>query len=342
MRARFRRRLDLLLGLAGAFPLLFSFTGCKCSDEQPAPAASTVASAFAQPPRLPPLAGPAWTNLEDGDTAEKTASPFGVWVPLGATKPRPIVVLLGGLAGAEPSAARLPAQLFDRLEHDVFVMAVGDAPSSASTMLRSALTKLKARYGAHVAPGSVLLVATGPYAAEAAALMREEPSFFARAVFFDFDPTLWSNTMSFVLARRGAKGVLFTTSDEARRAGVEHAASITQRAGTPARALFTPVASMPPEQGVHPEVAAAAFAELPWLLQGDTRFPQLPVAAAAPSPGTSASVAVPVAPKIPTVAGPAPGASPGRASAPRPASMPSAAASGTTRPAAAPSPGSAH
>ncbi len=269
---------------AGLALLVLGAPGCKCSEDDSAPAGASASASASATPKKPkpalsgPLTGPAWIELGQTKAAEeegaRTSAPgFAVWVPVGAEKPRPIVVLLDSASAADKSAV-LPAQLFDRLKQDVVVMSFRGPPNDARTSLRAALTELKERYGAYVAPGSVLLVATARFSAEAANLLREEPTFFSRALLFELDPDVWSSTLSYVFAQRGGERLVITTSDPKRRSGIEHTKTITERAGAATRALFVPLAApLPPDAPLPPEVVEAGLAELGFLVSGDVRFP---------------------------------------------------------------------
>ncbi len=283
---------------AGLALLVLAAPGCKCSRDDSAPAGASASASVSAAPKKPqpvlsgPLTGPAWIELGKTKTAGEgtpaSAPGFAVWVPIGAEKPRPIVVLLDAASAADKNAV-LPAQLFDRLNHDVFVMAFRGAPNEARTSLRSALTELKERYGAYVAPGGVLLVATARFGAEAANLLREEPTFFSRALLFELDPDVWSSTLSYVFAQRGGERLVITTSDPKRRSGIEHTKTITERAGAATRALFVPLAApLAPDAPLPPEVIDAGLAELGFLVNGDVRFPS-PAASGAEKPQPSAA-----------------------------------------------------
>ncbi len=246
---------------------------------------------------LGPLAGPVWSGLDGtsslADAAEGSAK-LGVWAPVGAEKPRPVVVLLD--ATPQNDAANLGAQLFDRLEHDVFVMVWSGPAADTRSELRAGLERLKARFGGHVAPGAVLLVSTAPYGVPAAALLREDPSFFSRGLLFDFDSAVWSSTLSVIFGQRGGKRLVFAVSDPEHQAGALQAATGVRRTGAEGRV----VPPTPLEAAQHRNATVeAAFGELRWLLEGDARFPAVR-SVPPPAPPPPVLSPAPSAPALPS------------------------------------------
>ncbi len=284
----------------------FAWFGSSADErEEPTPAATVPAEV-----KLPPLTGEPWRVLE----ADIGGAELGVWSPIGAETPRPIVVVLDAARGGDPAA--LGAQTFERLGRDVFVMTWGGAAEGARGALRHGLGLFKERFGVHVARGGVLLVAGPAYSAPAAALLREDPTFFSRALLVDFDPAEWSSTLSVVFGQRGGQRLLFVVSEPSREAGTLHAATGARRSGAQTRVVgSSELARLPAPQAV--------LVELAWVLEGDARFPAprpvegAAVDAVAPDPSATApSTSAPVPPAGPPGAPPS-GASPSALPAPR-------------------------
>jgi hypothetical protein len=253
---------------------------------RPAPPEQTGPAAAPATAASTPLTGPAWVALSDAPSspAADGEETLGVWVPVGADQPRPVVVVLD--AASREDAASLGARLYDRLEHDVFVIGWSGSPSGTKRALRAGLERLKERFGHHVAPGSVLLVASQAYGAQAAGLLRQDPAFFSRGLLLDFDPAVWSSTLSVVFGQRGGKRLVFAVSDAALQEGALQAATGVRRTGAETRVVSAPAGTAPsPSAGataltppaVYPRQALveAALGELGWLLEGDARFPHL-------------------------------------------------------------------
>jgi hypothetical protein len=151
----------------------------------------------------------------------------------------------------------------------------------------------------------VLLVSTAPYGVPAAALLREDPSFFSRGLLLDFDSAAWSSTLSVLFGQRGGKRLVFAVSDPEHQAGALQAATGVRRTGAEGRVVFAPSgppgtggpspsagATAPEPHGAAPHskegvssptpleaaqrrrgTLEAALGELGWLLEGDARFP---------------------------------------------------------------------
>jgi pimeloyl-ACP methyl ester carboxylesterase len=220
---------------------------------------------------LTPLAGPSWR-------VPLTVEGFGaasVAVPLGATTPRPIVVVLHGERDrAEWQCGSFRGVLGAR----AFVLCpAGQAADGGSygwgsfdetaAELRAALKALKARYGAHVAKGSITLVGYGVGADHAVDLARQEPSFFARVALVSGDPARFSPSASKIFAERGGKRALFfCTSAECERRGAERAVQL-QRSGAQAKAVRADVGPY-----LDQRFTDALKGEMEWLFEGDSRF----------------------------------------------------------------------
>jgi poly(3-hydroxybutyrate) depolymerase len=221
---------------------------------------------------LPPLVGESWRV----ELAVKGFGPASVALPLGATTPRPIVVVLHG---ASDRADWQCGSFRGVLGGKVFIVcpqgiAAGNAGHFAlgsvddtSAELRAALAALKARFGKHVAAGPVVLVGYAEGAAMAAELARQEPSFFARLALVQGDPTTFTPTTATVFAQRGGKRALFFCTDAACDDNAVTRALLLQRARVEARAVRKDVGPYLDER-----FTAALAPEVSWLLEGDARF----------------------------------------------------------------------
>jgi poly(3-hydroxybutyrate) depolymerase len=222
---------------------------------------------------LPPLAAPSWTTQLE----VKGFGPATVALPLGATAPRPIVVVLHGAHDrAEWQCGSFRGVLGGR----VFILCPqgqSDAArggvfgfgsyDDAAAELRAGLAALKARFGAHVAPSPVLLIGYGEGAALAADLARQEPAFFARVAMVAGSPAALSPSAIKVFADRGGKRMLFFCGEaECEASGVERALLLT-RAGVAAKAVKADVGPY-----LDQRFTDALKREVPWLVEGDTRW----------------------------------------------------------------------
>jgi poly(3-hydroxybutyrate) depolymerase len=222
---------------------------------------------------LAPLNAPAWTT----QLPVQGFGPATVALPLGATRPRPIVVVLHG---ARDRAEWQCGSFRGVLGGHVFILCPqGIAQSAEGSLyglgsfddsvaeLRAGLAALKARYGEHVAPSPVLLIGYGEGAAVAADLARQEPAFFARVALVNGDPASVTPSAAKIFAERGGKRMLFFCAEaECDASGVERALLLT-RAGLAAK-------SVKAEVGPYLDQAFtdALRGQVPWLVEGDTRW----------------------------------------------------------------------
>ncbi len=222
-------------------------------------------------PGLPPLDAPSWRVELPVDGFE----PAVVALPLGARAPRPIVVVLHG----ERDKAEWQCGSFRGLfGGQVFIVCPRGVRGEGGTYglgrfddriaeLRGGLAALKARFGAHVAKSSVVLVGYGEGAALAAELLRQEPSFFARVALVNGEPAALTPSAAKIFAERGGKRVLvFCTTDACHEEASQRALWLS-RSGAQAKIA---------KASVGPYLDAAFVdalrGELPWLLDGDARF----------------------------------------------------------------------
>jgi poly(3-hydroxybutyrate) depolymerase len=223
----------------------------------------------------PPLSAPSWTvELE-----AKGFQPASVALPLGATTPRPIAVVLHGAADRpEWQCGTFRGLLGGR----VFILCpagmarpelaprlgLGNVDETA-TELRALLAELKQRFGPYVAPSPILLIGYAEGAALAAELARQEPSFFARVALVGGDPTALSPTAAAVFAIKGGKRMLFfCTSPACQGDGVQRALLLTRR-GISAKSVQHEVGPYLDDAFV-----SALRGDLPWLVEDDARWPK--------------------------------------------------------------------
>jgi poly(3-hydroxybutyrate) depolymerase len=224
---------------------------------------------------LPPLLAPAWlTQLE-----VKGFGAASVALPLGATTPRPIAVVLHGSADRPDWQC---GSFRGVLGGQVFIVCprgveraelaprfgLGSVDDTASE-LRAALAALKQRFGAHLAPSPILLIGYGEGAAVAAELARQEPSFFARVALVAGEPTSLTSSAAAIFAAKGGKRVLFFCTDAACQGnGVQRALQLTRRG----------IAAKSVERGVGPFLdeafTTALRGDLKWLVEDDARWPK--------------------------------------------------------------------
>lgn len=230
------------------------------------------ASASASVQMLPPLAAPSWL-------APLEVPGFGassVALPLGARRSRPIVAVIHGdhdrpewPCGSyhHASGGRAFVLCLRGVPRDDGRFGIGELAATRAE-LRAALPRLKARYGDHVAKGSIVLAATGPGVERAIAVALEEPHFFAALVLVDGSLASWSSGVIQRYARAGGKRVLLvcTPGSPCRSDGVERMLAL-KRAGLDARLLEPPRGF-----GLDGDVTALIRKEWPWLVEGDARW----------------------------------------------------------------------
>ncbi len=200
-----------------------------------------------------------------------------VGLPLGAVGPRPIAVVLhgasdhpdwqcGSFRGVLGGRAFLlcPRGRPHPTQPGRFILAGVDETANE---LKAALAALKKRFGAHVAQGSILLVGYAEGADVAAELLRQEPSFFARAALVQGNPAAVSPSATSIFAKGGGKRVLFFCIDAVCQGRAQARAALLSRAGAPARVALHAVGPW-----LDAGFTRALSRELPWLLEGDARW----------------------------------------------------------------------
>jgi dienelactone hydrolase len=221
---------------------------------------------------LAPLAAPGWrANLPVQGFADASVA-----LPLGATRPRPIVVVIHG---ARDRAEWQCGSFRGVLGGSVFILCPQGVQSAAAGLfdlgsfddataeLRAGLAALKARYGAYVAPSPVLLIGYGEGAAVAADLARQEPAFFARVALIGGEPASLTPSIIKGFSERGGKRVLLFCADRACELDATARALLLTRGNVAAKAVRASV-------GPYLDAAftAALKPELAWLVQDDSRW----------------------------------------------------------------------
>jgi hypothetical protein len=245
--------------------VLGALEGCR-GEARKAPPGATSASV-----KLAPLAAPTWL----GKLELEGFAPARVALPLGATTPRPLVIALHGDAdrpewpcGSYLHAARARAFVLCpegvRRPPDRFQLG---SVQQTGRELRAALPALKARYGAHVSKGAVVLAALGPSVEHAIELAREEPSFFAYLVLID--GSLERLTLPIVtrFAEGGGKRVIFVCTRVGCDERVAGKALALRSAGVDAR-----VERVAQAAALDGRTTDALRQVWDWLLAGDPRW----------------------------------------------------------------------
>ena len=232
--------------------------------------------------------------------------------PAGATSPRPSVIVIHGEAD-EPER---PCAVWRRIAGpSAFVLCprgdqredpastaprfVFSSTEAVAEELRGGLAALKARYGAHVAAGPVVLVGYSQGAAFALALGLQEPSFFSRLVLVEGGYDRFTASVAARYAERGGRRVLFVCGRAACRDATEGSVHLAERGGVQARRVYAPGAR-PASDG---PLADLVVRELPWLLGDDARFSAGDAGLSRRGPTASS------APPAPSAGVPPPGAS---------------------------------
>lgn len=257
---------------------MWQYPSIVASSKQPLGALLTLAlilcASCGSKPRagqLPPLAARSWRE----ELAVKGFGPAMVALPLGATSARPVVVVLHGAGDkAEWQCGSFRGVLG---AHSFLLCPRGQSAGGglqgwgsfdeSAAELRAGLAALKARYGSHLAKGSVALIGYGEGAAIAADLARQEPSFFSRVALVNGDPVAFSPSATKIFAERGGKRVLFfCTNVECDNRGTERALLLTR--------LDVQAKSVQREVGPYLDqrFTDALQGDMPWLFEGDARF----------------------------------------------------------------------
>jgi pimeloyl-ACP methyl ester carboxylesterase len=250
-----------ILGAALALALTLGLgVGAGCSSKRSAK-------------QLGALVAPSWRVA----LAVPGFGPAEVALPLGATEPRPIALVVHGSVDHpewQCGAFRgvLGAHVFivcpRGQPHPLFAgrFTLGNLDETVSE-LRESLKALKARYPEHVAKGPVLLVGYAEGAAVAAELLRQEPSFFQRVALVNGNPVAVSPSATSIFSKGGGKRVLFLCTDKICQSRAQARATLITRAGAASK-----VANHEVGPWLDARFTQALSKELPWLLDGDARW----------------------------------------------------------------------
>lgn len=248
---------------------------------------STVAAPSAVSPSLP-ASDPAPSELSPLESAEPFVSldvagarPAVVSLPIGATRPRPVVVALHGN--------------FDRPEWqcEVWRGVVGarafilcprgiprrDVPASADRWeyasvkaveqeIDAGLAALAERFGRYVDPGPVLLIGFSLGAIFGSPIAQKHPDRFPRVVLVEGGQARWTRANARNFVEKGGARLFIACGqsvclNEARRLG-----PILEKVGLPTRSGGSAKAG----HTYDGPVAAAVASELAWLVEGDQRW----------------------------------------------------------------------
>ncbi len=242
-----------------------------------ADAHSDASAVSARVPSLAPLAADSWRI----ELAVPDFNPAVVSVPLGARTPRPLVIALHGHADRADWQCGTWTGITSA---HAFILCPQGRKSSGSGAaerftyagaaetereLRAALKALKGRFGEHLATGPVILAGYSLGASHAARIARQEPSYFSRVVLIEGAYNQWSAGDAAVFAKGGGQKLMMVCAQTACASAAERAVLFTKRARADAELVF-------PGQLGHVfdgRVASAIKARLPWLVEGDARWP---------------------------------------------------------------------
>jgi hypothetical protein len=220
---------------------------------------------------LPPLSASSWlAALDVPEFGMALAS-----VPLGARTPRPVLIAIHGDAdrpewqcGSYRHVTRRKAFVLcprGVLRADQrFTLGT---PADTARELREALPVLKARFGAHVAAGAVVLAGLGPSVEHAIDLALKEPSFFSYLLLVDGSVRRFDLPAMARFGQAGGRRVLVVCSVSACDTDVEARLSALKPAG-----VATRVVHVERGRGLDTEMVARLQKEFAWLVAKDARW----------------------------------------------------------------------
>jgi hypothetical protein len=253
---------------------LLAATGCTCDLHGDSASGGAEADAAVA---LAPLQADSW------HLALPVAGhlPAAVAVPLGATRPRPIVVALHGdfdrpewhcgawrgITGGHPFVLcpRGVPRLDSPPQSERFTY---DDVKNSEHELRGALRALKARFGRYVSPGPVVLAGLTRGASHAVLLSKQEPSFFSRLVLVDGGHDRWTSGNAAAFSQRGGQRVLFLCTNDRCSERAQRSSLFAQGGGAEARAVRAGAGA----RGLDAHAAATLKQHWMWLVAGDQRY----------------------------------------------------------------------
>lgn len=286
------RRLPGARGLAtlaaGYAAALLAAPACEASPPRPDASGSTAATSARTPPPSPPSAAtasarsPALRPL----TAESwlvtlpapRERPALVSVPLGAREPRPVVIGVHG-AGDRPEWAC--GGYRGALDAYPFILCPAGRPGGGGKLCTSppaelgrdldeALAALRARFGAHVAPGPMVLIGFSLGAIYGAELLRVRGRDFPRALLIEGGTRQLTPVVARAFADAGGERILLLCAASACAGSFDQARSALERVGVATRV----VGAGTRRHNLDGEMSAIVGREWPWLVAGLTAWPR--------------------------------------------------------------------
>ncbi|MFZ5895228.1 MAG: hypothetical protein ACOY0T_29475 [Myxococcota bacterium] len=233
--------------------------GCSSKRKAPKPGAA-----------LASLSAPSWlVPLSVTGFAESRVA-----VPLGAQSARPLLIAIHG-AHDRPewqcgsyrgithgrSFILCPAGV---PQAEVFTLG---SPEDSARELRAAVAALKAKFGKHLARGSVVLAALGPGVDHALALALEEPSFFSHLVLVNGSFARLTPAFATRFGQLGGKRVLAVCGPGACEADTDLRVQSLRPGGVESRLV-----RVERGQGLDADVASVIEKQWSWLIASDSRW----------------------------------------------------------------------
>lgn len=240
-------------------------------------AATAVASQAPPTPGLPALAGSA--PLVDLEV--EGARPAVVFLPLGATTPRPVAVALHGNFDRPEWQCEVWRGILGA--HGFILCPRGvprrDVPASADRWeygsvgavekeIDAGLEALAQRYGEHVDPGPVLLIGFSLGAIYGSPIAQRRPERFPRLVLVEGGLSAWSRANAKAFAAKGGLRLFIACGQAGCLAKATALGPAFEKVGLPTRSGGHAKAG----HTYDGEVSAAVAREFPWLVEGDSRW----------------------------------------------------------------------
>jgi predicted esterase len=229
-------------------------------------------------PALPPLTAPSGLlRLVVPQYRDATVS-----VPLGATERRPLVLALHGNYDRPEWQCETWREAMKGYPFVLCPRGVPrkDAPPSLDRWtygkpadvhreIEAALASLSARFGDYIAPGPILYIGFSLGAILGVGVVAGDAVRFPRAVLIEGGQSGWSEASAKAYAALGGKRILFACGQRACTAEAKRAEKVLGRAGIETRSVYGGEVGHTYDGPVAEEIARA----LPWLVEGDPRWP---------------------------------------------------------------------